>query len=462
MNKEKRHVIVIPYPAQGHVIPMMELSQLLVSNGIKVTFVNSEHNHHRVLQSLPQSDGLHHQVDMVSIADGLEPGEDRIQLGKVTEITWRVMPVELEALINRLNLNQGDNDKINCLVADWSVGWAFQVAEKLRLRSAAFWPATAAAVAVSSTIPKLITDGVIDSDDGRILNGQTIERFFPAMPEMSSAILSLWRCYDDEATKEIIFDILRKDSILCRSAERLLCNSSPELEAAVFSQFPNIIPVGPLLASNRLANEVGHFWPQDLDCIPWLDQQPPDSVIYVAFGSYTVFDQSQFEELALGLELTNMSFLWVVRQDITPNSGNAYPAGFKERVHDRGLIVGWAPQQQVLSHPSVAIFISHCGWNSTIEGVANGVPFLCWPYFGDQFINKTYICDVWKTGLGLSREGESSIIRKGEIQDKVEHILKDRGYKERALNLQVKAMASVREGCSYKNFNSFIEWIKNN
>nr|GEZ75554.1 putative UDP-glucuronosyl/UDP-glucosyltransferase [Tanacetum cinerariifolium] len=84
-----------------------------------------------------------------------------------------------------------------------------------------------------------------------------------------------------------------------------------------------------------------------------------------------------------------------ILQLISGSTDHIYPNGFMDRIGSRGKIVSWAPQQEVLNHPSagkIACFMSHCGWNSTMEGVSNGVPFLCWPYFFDQFLDATYIC----------------------------------------------------------------------
>lgn len=174
-------------------------------------------------------------------------------------------------------------------------------------------------------------------------------------------------------------------------------------------------------------------------------------------ASLTVFDQTQFQELALGLELTNKPFLWVLRPGMT--NEEAFQQEFEGRIGCRGKIVSWAPQEKVLSHPSVACFMSHCGWNSTTEGLSNGVPFLCWPYFVDQFLNETYICDVWKVGLGFDKD-ETGIMRKDEIKNKAEQLLADINYKARAVDLKESIINSMQDGRSSKNFGKIIEWMR--
>ncbi|KZV42770.1 hypothetical protein F511_07467 [Dorcoceras hygrometricum] len=449
------HVIAIPYPAQGHVIPSMECSLWLVKNGIKVTLVNTEFNHKRVVESLQESEKIRGTINMVCIPDGLEPWEDRNDLGKLTLGITRVMPGELEALIRRIN--ESEVDEITCVLADCGLGWALEVAERIGLRKKAlFWPAAAAVLALSFNLPKLVDDGVIDND-GRPLKNEMVE-LSPTIPLMNPSSF-IWTCIGDQTTQKIVFDVLVKTNQAVKLADWLICNSSHDLEPGAFSLFPNISPVGPLLARNRLGKSVGYFWPEDSSCLTWLDQQAANSVIYVAFGSFTVFDQTQFVELALGLELTNMPFLWVVREDTVAGAEKAYPKGFKQTVQGQGHTVTWAPQQQVLSHPSIACFVSHCGWNSTVEGLSNGVPFLCWPYFADQFLNQDYICDKWEIELRLDKD-ESGIIRSGEIENKIQLLLNGGIYKERALNLQARAMDSATQGISRNNFNNFIEWIK--
>ena len=141
----------------------------------------------------------------------------------------------------------------------------------------------------------------------------------------------------------------------------------------------------------------------------------------ISFGSSAVIDHNKLKELALGLDFLDTSFLWVVRPSNDNEVNNAY---FDEFHGSKGRIVGWTPQKKILNHPAIACFISHCGWNSTIEGVCGGIPFLCWPLAKDQFVNKSYICDVWKVGLGLDK-AENGLISKGEIRKKVEQLLGD-------------------------------------
>ncbi|KAF6163321.1 hypothetical protein GIB67_025185, partial [Kingdonia uniflora] len=215
----------------------------------------------------------------------------------------------------------------------------------------------------------------------------------------------------------------------------------------------------PLLENSRLEQSAGHFWQEDVICLNWLDQQPDRSVIYIAFGSFTVFDRTQFQELALGLELSGQPFLWVVRPNITNSLSEAYPDGFEERVGTQGKIVGWAPQQKVLAHSFIFCFLSHCGWNSTMEAVNNGISFLCWPYFVDQFMNQSYICDVWRVGLRLIPD-ESRIVRSEEVKEKVKELLCHEEIKIRISELMEIATKGSIDRDSLKNLDKFVGSIK--
>lgn len=158
----KPHILALPFPAQGHVIPLMELSKRLVNHGFKVTFVNTDYNHKRVMNAMSETSLEDDQIRLVSIPDGLEPWEDRNDLGKVMEASQSVICEKLEELITRINELAGD--KITCVIADESFGWALEVAERMKIRRVAFWPAAAALLALAFSVPELINNGVIDNN----------------------------------------------------------------------------------------------------------------------------------------------------------------------------------------------------------------------------------------------------------------------------------------------------------
>ncbi|KAJ4707328.1 UDP-glycosyltransferase [Melia azedarach] len=434
MSSTSPHVLVITCPAQGHVIPLLEFSQCLAKLGCRVTFVNSEFDHGRVLKSLEGKNYIDEKIHLVSIPDGMELCEDRNDLGKLISSIFEVMPGKLEKLIE--DINGREDEKISCVIADGNMGWAIELAAKMKIRRAIVWPSSAASVALPSSIPKLIDDGIINSN-GTPIKKEMIQ-FAPNMPAMNSADL-FWAHAGDLNTQKIVFNFMVGNVKAMEVADFLFCNSTYDLEPAAFTMLAEILPIGPLLASNRLGNSAGYFWPEDSDCLKWLDQQQLNSVIYVAFGSFTILDKIQFQELALALELCNRPFLWVVRPGLTNDKNDAYPEGFQERVGTRGRMISWAPQQKVLSHPSIACFLSHCGWNSTVEGVSNGIPFLCWPYFADQLLNENYICEIWKVGLNFNKN-ESGIITREEIKNKVVQVLGDQNFKARALELKEKTL----------------------
>lgn len=446
------HVLVLPFPAQGHVNPLMLFSRKLVKHGFKITFVNTDIVHKRVVGALDSL--MDSKINMVSIPDGLGPEDDRNELGKLCEAILLTMPEKLEELIININNSNGDDDKISCIVADAGMGWALEAANKMGIKGVIYWSPSTALLALQLSIPRLIDDGIINCD-GLPTQRQMIQ-LFPGMPAMDPAYIP-WNCIGDPTCQKSIFQYTLRYMQAFKFADWWLCNTVHELESVTFSLSPKLLPIGPLISSKHTEDSGGQFWQIDHSCLNWLDQQPPCSVVYVAFGSFTVFDPTQFQELAIGLELTNRPFLWVVRPDILNGTKTAYT---KEFQGTRGKIVGWAPQTKVLNHPAIACFISHCGWNSTVEGLSNGVPFLCWPYFADQFLDRSYICDVWKVGLGFEQE-ENGIILREEIKRQVDQLLGDANIRARSLELKKMLMNNVAEnGQSSKNFNNFIQWLK--
>ena len=157
------HVLVIPFPAQGHVAPLMKLSHKIVDHGIKVTFVNTEFIHAEVTGSMPVKSEEMSPIRLVSIPDGPVPGDDRNDSLKLTESILKVMPVHFKDLIEKIN-QSNDDDQISCIIFDTTVGWALEVAQKMGIKRAAVWPSGPGDLAFVLRIPKLIQDGIIDTE----------------------------------------------------------------------------------------------------------------------------------------------------------------------------------------------------------------------------------------------------------------------------------------------------------
>ncbi|XP_059441623.1 zeatin O-glucosyltransferase-like [Corylus avellana] len=185
--------------------------------------------------------------------------------------------------------------------------------------------------------------------------------------------------------------------------------------------------------------------------IQWLDSKPRGSVLYVSFGSEVGPTMEEYLQLAGALEEWSGPFIWVIQ----PNAGRSgppraftggqeqpeegyYPHGLESKVGERGLIIrGWAPQLLILSHPSTGGFLSHCGWNSTVEGIGRGVPFLVWPIRGDQYYDaKLVVCHL-AVGYMIA-DDPSQKIKKEDIVKGIEKLMGDEDVKKRAVTLSTK------------------------
>ncbi|TVT97471.1 hypothetical protein EJB05_57293, partial [Eragrostis curvula] len=424
-------VMVLPFPAQGHVMPLMELAHRLVEHGLEVDFVNTDFNHDRVVKALAAAgeagaaapDGINN----VSFPDGMAPDGDRTDIGKLGGGLPAAMLGRIEDMVV--------SKKIRWVVADVSMSWVLELVAK-------------AGVRVALLIFRRVEINYIHDDDraGNVTRNERIQ-LSPRMPVIDAPELPWASLGKNPESRRILIQSVIKAIPAMALAEVIVCNTFEEIESEELALLPKpALAVGPL-EMPASTSAACHFWPQDRTCLTWLDTQAPGSVVYVAFGSLTVFGATRLQELADGLGLTRRPFLWVVRPNFVDGVGKGWLDEFKWRVGDSGLVVGWAPQQRVLSHPSVACFVTHCGWNSTMEGVRHGVPFLCWPYFADQFCNQSYIYDVWDTGLRIQAD-ERGVVTKEEIMDKVARLLGDEGIKARVLSLKKAACASVGDGGS--------------
>lgn len=209
--------------------------------------------------------------------------------------------------------------------------------------------------------------------------------------------------------------------------------------------------------SNSQVNSLNSsLWKEDSKCLEWLNQREPNSVVYVNYGSVTVMSGENLREFAWGLANSKHPFLWIVRPDVVMGDSAKLPEDFLEETKDRGFLVSWCSQAQVLNHPSVGVFLTHCGWNSMTETVCGGVPVICWPFFADQQANCRYACTHWGMGVEVNND-----VKRGEVEALVREMMEgERGKEMRseAKGWKKKAEEAVDVGgSSYSNFDRFIK-----
>ncbi|GJV60261.1 UDP-glycosyltransferase 88B1-like protein [Tanacetum coccineum] len=228
---------------------------------------------------------------------------------------------------------------------------------------------------------------------------------------------------------------------------------------------PPVYLIGPLIASG---NQVD---PNENECLKWLNSQPSKSVVFLCFGSMGVFKKEQLKEIAFGLEKSGQRFLWVVREppsdDVNelPHSGGkdfsldaVLPEGFLARTSDKGLVVkNWAPQPAILNHDSVGGFVSHCGWNSSLEAVVSGVPMVAWPLYAEQKTNRVYLVEEIKVALRLEMSTDGFVTAEAVERTVTKLMDGEEGkvLRERVTEMSRRAKATMEDGGS-----SRIEFLK--
>uniref|UniRef100_A0A803Q6J4 Uncharacterized protein n=1 Tax=Cannabis sativa TaxID=3483 RepID=A0A803Q6J4_CANSA len=238
----------------------------------------------------------------------------------------------------------------------------------------------------------------------------------------------------------------------------VLANTFDELEPEVIRVINNkfnLIGIGPLIKSTSFKGS-DLSQQSSVDYIEWLNTKPKTTVIYVSFGSISNLSKRQMEEIGKGLLEFGRPFLWVIRENVKDNNNNSELSCRKE-LDKLGMIVSWCSQMEVLSNESIGCFLTHCGWNSTLESLASGVPMVAFPQWTDQWTNAKLVEDLWKTGVRV-KPNEDGIVTSGEIKRCLELVM---GENENGVEIvrsnAKKWQNSIKEamkegGSSEKNF----------
>ncbi|XP_059636055.1 hydroquinone glucosyltransferase-like [Cornus florida] len=393
------HIAILPSPGMGHLIPLAEFAERLVlRHNFSVTIIVPTTGpppkaQKDVLQSLPI--GVNHTF--------LPPVTFQSQdLNAETQI-FLTIAHSLPSLRDTLKSLIATTHLV-ALVVDPFGADALDVAVELHVAPYLLFPTTAMTLLFCLHLP------ILD---------QTFSCEYRDLPEP----LQLPGCVPVHGT-DFIDPVQDRSnpsySGILRNVKRLtlfkgvLVNTFMDMEEGAIKALlveepgkPPVYPIGTLIQTGSSAGPDGH------ECLQWLDNQPSGSVLFVAFGSGGTLSSEQLDELAFGLEMSGQRFLWVVRSPNERSANAAFfsvqsqdepfgflPDGFLDRTNGRGLVVhSWAPQVEVLSHGSTGGFVTHCGWNSTLESVVHGVPLITWPLYAEQKMNALMLSEGLKVAL---------------------------------------------------------------
>ncbi|KAK3205510.1 hypothetical protein Dsin_019556 [Dipteronia sinensis] len=403
-NKQEKSmsIVMLPYLAHGHVSPFYELAKRLSIKGFHIYFCSTP----ICLEPIRNINHFDHDHMNIHLIDLQLPSSFHQELPPHYHSTTNLPPHLVKTLLAAFDASKPAFSDIlktlrpELVIYDVFQPWAVEAARELNIEAVLF------STSVQSQRIKYDVTYLIESNKELMeyllensVNGLTpIQRFFQCVTSSSGHVV--------------------------------LVKSSTEIQAKFGKPadvFGDLVPVGPLVQR-----------PQDHDgdekIMDWLNKKEASSVVFVSFGSESFLSQEEIEEMAHGLELSNVDFIWVVRFHGGHNNvktiHEALPQGFLDRIQiqGKGLILDWAPQAKILAHTSSGGFVSHCGWNSTLEGMMYGVPIIAIPQGGDQPLNATLAVDMG-VAIEVPARGEKKITRQ-EVAKAIKTVVVEEQGKE--------------------------------
>ncbi|XP_054824125.1 scopoletin glucosyltransferase-like [Prosopis cineraria] len=473
-------IFVVPFFGQGHLFPCMELCKHLASRNFMASLVIPSD----LTSSIPASFRDYPLVQIHEVSSSLlppsEPGSQSHPLH-----AHRTLHAQLALGIEKL-LSVGPHNpnppRPVCAILDIMVNWLSDSFKKLQVPTVAFFTSGACSAALEYAIWKAHPED-LKPDEIRLLPGlpddvalasSDLKRRPHGPPPLDGGgpppdVRAGPRMKGPPKPGEQppwLEDARKTNAMMINTCDDL---ERPFIEYIAKQTGKPVWGVGPLLPEHywksagslihdRLVRTNRRSNVSEDEVIQWLDSKPRGSVLYVSFGSEVGPTMEEYPQLAEALESSDRPFIWVIQ----PNSGKPgpprprswsskqpgsqvkkeeeekegyFPHGVDSRVGKRGLIIcGWAPQLLILSHPSTGGFLTHCGWNSTVEAIGRGVPFLVWPIRGDQYHDAKLVVGHLKVGHMIS-DDLSQMVKKDGIVEGIERLMTDKEIKSRAESL---------------------------
>lgn len=492
---QQLHFVFIPFMAPGHTIPMINIARMVAERGIKVTIFSTATNAKRfesvIAPAIEAGLGMHviqlqfqlplQEVGLPQSCETVDMLPSMDMVSKFVEATSLLQP-SIEQFLKVLEPSPA------CIVSDMCMPWTAHLAEKFdlpRILFQGFGCFSLLCLHHFRTSSEAFEDS--ESEEMEIVAVPNL----PDKIELTKAQVTVSGLVKPtvDGWKQIYDQMMETEE----KAFGVVVNTFEELESSYIKEYGKALNgkriwcVGPVFLTNtqNLDNKtaVAESGNENDDnnynyLQKWLDSKEPNSVIYVCMGSLTRSGTSQMIELGLGLELSNRPFIWVVRETSEEFKKWILEETYEERVKGKGMLIkGWAPQVRILSHPSVGGFLTHCGWNSTLEAICSGLPMITWPSFSEQFINEKLVVNILeigvtagvkipvpfgygeKVGVLVNREEINRVIQK--LMDETEEGQEWR--RKRVQELSNLARKAVNEGgSSHANLTRLIQDVMDN
>ncbi|KAL2240377.1 UDP-glycosyltransferase 13 [Sesamum indicum] len=451
------HLALFPCAGMGHLMPFLRLAAMLASRGCSVTFITVQPT-----VSAAESD---HLSSFFSTHPHIKRLEFPLPPYKKSKfLNNDPFFIQAEAIGNAVHLLRPVlsclSPSLSAIVADFSVASSVsQLASDLSISTYILITTSARFLSLMVYFPLLAqyknTKNNAGGGNGYIelpgIGPMPVSSIPPAMLDDNN--------FFAVSISTNVSSIFKVKSILINTFNWIESEAIEALNSSGVAPHPApILPVGPLES----------FDIEQASDLPWLDEQAPESVVFVSFGSRTALSKDQIKELTTGLEKSGCTFLWVLKaskvdKDDTEKVEDIVGESFLGRAKKKGIVIkGWVNQEQILAHPAIGGFVSHCGWNSVIEAARLGVPILAWPQHGDQRINAEV---VEKVGFGLwVREwgwtGEK-LVDGNDIADRITELMLSENLRARAKEVKEKARhARETNGSSERLLQGLIDSFK--
>ncbi|XP_061337694.1 UDP-glycosyltransferase 73C2-like [Gastrolobium bilobum] len=474
------HFVLFPLMSQGHMIPMMDIARILAQQGVIVTVMTTPHNASRFTASFARSIKSGSQIRLVELQfpykeAGLPHGCENLDMlpSLGTSLSF----------FNAANTLQEPVEKLfeeltpppSCIISDMCLPYTANIANKFNIPRISFLGQSCFSLLC------LYNLGIY-----KVLQNITTENEYFVLPGIPDKVeMTKAQVPGPGSRSENWKEFYAKTAAAEMASYGVVMNSFEELEPAYARGYKKarndkVWCIGPVSLSNKdHLDKVERGNKASIDehyCMKWLDLQKPRAVIYVCLGSMCNLTPLQYIELGLALEASNRPFIWVIREGSQLEALEKWikEYGFEERTKDRSLVIqGWAPQVLILSHPALGGFLTHCGWNSTLEAICAGVPMTTWPLFGDQFFNEKVIVQILKVGVRVGVEapvkwGEEEktgvLVKKEDVERAIDKLM-DETTESEEMRKRVKVLGEMAKkaieegGSSHSNVTLLIQDI---